>query len=98
LSVVVGPGGPTLPGQGAPFVETGPVLDKGLRPEIGSAPPGALVVTLLGRTGTGKERLLEQDKIAYQSVAGAVSVLAPDGPVARQGRLDDPALQLRLVP
>ena len=61
-----GPDGPTLPGQGAPIVETGPVPDPALKPEIESAAPGALVVTLLGRKGTGRERLLEQDRIAYR--------------------------------
>jgi hypothetical protein len=79
-------------------VETGPVTDQALKPEIESAGPGAMNVALLGRKGTGRERLVEEDRIAYRPTAGGVSVLAPDGLVARLGRAGDPALQLRLAP
>lgn len=94
----LGPDGPVLVAEGPPLVETGPVADKFLRPEIESAGPGQLVVTLLGQRGNGRERLIEQDKIAYRPDGAGVAVLAPDGLVARQGTLDDPALQIRTVP
>ena len=90
--------GPQLAGQGPPLVETGPVTDKVLKHEIESAGPGALVVTLLGSRADGREREVEQDKIAYRPDAAGVAVLAPDGFVARQGKLDDPALRIRTLP
>jgi hypothetical protein len=99
LQVRLTAAGPDLIGQGPPLVETGPVADEALRPEISFADPGALTVTMLARWGPGRERLLEQDRIAYRPEAGgAVSVLAPDGLVARQGRGVDPAIQLSLLP
>ena len=74
------------------------MLNPTLKPDIESAGPGALVVTLLARPGAGKEGMVEQDRLAYRTVPGGVQVLAPDGLVARQGGLADPALQLRLAP
>jgi hypothetical protein len=98
LELRVTSAGPELVGQGPPLVETEPVRDEALKPEISSAGPGALVVTLLAAGASGRERLMEQDKIAYRPDPGnRVSVLGPDGLVARQGRLDDPALQLGLI-
>ena len=90
--------GPQLVGQGPPLVETGPVPDQALKREIESAGPGALVVTLLARRANGREREVEQDKIAYRPEGSGVAVLAPDGLVARQGKGDDPALQIRTAP
>jgi hypothetical protein len=100
LELEMTPTGPQLVGQGPPLVETAPVTDEALKPEISSAGPGLLVATLLAHRGDGRrERLVEQDKLAYRvDPSGQVSMLSPDGLVARQGRLDDPALQLRLVP
>jgi hypothetical protein len=98
LDLRLGASGPELLGQGPPLVETGPVADQSLKREIESAPPGAMVVTLLARKGPGKERLIEEDRLAFRPQGTGISVLAPDGLVARQGRLDDPALQLRLAP
>jgi hypothetical protein len=98
LPLEIGPDGPVLLGQGPPLVETGSVTDQALKREIESAGPGAMNIALLGRRANGREHLVEEDRIAYRPGAGSVSVLAPDGLVARQGRADDPALQLRLAP
>jgi 4-amino-4-deoxy-L-arabinose transferase-like glycosyltransferase len=98
LQLRVTPAGPELVGQGPPRVESGPVPDKVLKPEIESAAPGAMVVTLLAARADGRERLVEQDRIAYRPSNSGVDVLGPDGLVARQGRMADPALQLRLSP
>lgn len=95
LELAMTAAGPQLVGQGPPLVETGAVTDQTLKPEIESSPPGLLVVTLLGSRAGGREREVEQDKIAYRPDGAGVAVLAPDGLVARQGRLDDPALQIR---
>ncbi len=87
--------GPELVGQGPPLVETGRVTDRQIAPYVESAPPGALVVTLLARLPNGRERVVEQDRIAYRPTAGGgVEALVPDGLVARQGRGEPPALQL----
>jgi 4-amino-4-deoxy-L-arabinose transferase-like glycosyltransferase len=98
LQLQVTAAGPQLVGQGPPLVETGPVADQTLKREIESAGPGALVVTLLGRRAGGREREVEQDKLAFEPDGNGVAVLAPDGLVARQGRADDPALQIRTAP
>ncbi|HSP36127.1 MAG TPA: glycosyltransferase family 39 protein [Frankiaceae bacterium] len=95
LELRMTPNGPELPGQGPPLVETGPVADQAIKRDIESAAPGALTVTLLGQRGTGREAPVESDRIAYRQEGSDVAVLAPDGLVARQGRLDDPALQIR---
>jgi hypothetical protein len=96
LAVRLTPGGPEIPALGPPLVETGPVRDPVLKPEIESATPGALVATVLVAAPSGRELLVEGDRIAVRTDATGVSVLAPDGLVARQGRGQDPALQLRL--
>ncbi len=97
LAVRLTPTGPEIPALGPPLVETGPVLDAKLKPEIESVVPGALVATVLGRVPTGREVLVETDRIAVRTDGTGVAVLAPDGLVERQGRGGDPALQLRLA-
>lgn len=88
--------GPDLVGGGPPQVESGPVPDEQLRPYIESSRPGELMVSLLARLPNGKERLVEQDRLAYRPTAEGVEALAPDGFVARRGKGGPPALQLSL--
>jgi hypothetical protein len=96
LSLHLTASGPQLVGLGPPHVEIRRPVNAMLERETYG--PGSVVISLYAHRAGGRERSIEQDKIAYRPEGNAVAVLAPDGLVARQGKLGDPALQIRTAP